>query len=261
MPTALVTGASTGLGKEFAELLAHDGIDLIITSSPRSTDTLVDVAEMLTAHHGVDVQTLSVDLSETGAAQCLYQKIADSERAVDYLVNSAGYGIVGRKLQDYDPDRFSRMLMLNVVALSELTMLFVPHMVRRRYGRILNVSSVAGYVVPHGLEAGYAASKAYVRSFSEALAGDLRGTGVTCTHVAPGPTRTEFFNTAGVENPMLETVMTNAPGVAAAGYRAMLAGKRAVLPGFASKAVRVASIISPSKLLTEKISASFVRSR
>ena len=110
-------------------------------------------------------------------------------------VNNAGVGILGLKVQDSDPDAVSRMVQLNVVTTTDLTLLYAGRMVKAGRGAILNVGSIAAYVIPHGLEAGYAASKAYVRSFSECVADDLRGTGVTCTHLAPGPTRTQFMST------------------------------------------------------------------
>lgn len=259
MPTALVTGASTGLGVEFARLFARDGIDLVITSTSRSTEELESVADDLRKSHSVDVFTISADLSEPAAAQQLYDDVAASGRTIDFLVNNAGYGILGVKLQDYDAQRFTRMLMLNVVALSELTALYAREMVKRGSGRILNVSSIAAYIIPHGLEAGYSASKAYVRSFSEAVSGDLRGTGVTCTHVAPGPTRTEFFDACELnDRSRLDAMMADAKSVAESGYRAMLAGRRSNIPGLLNKASRVGMALLPSKRLIEKISGAVI---
>jgi uncharacterized protein len=200
METALITGASSGLGEVFANLFAKDGINLVISASPRSEKKLQELATSLEKIYKITVTPITLDLSEQGAGKQLYDAVKSKNIQIDYLVNNAGYGIVGLKLQDYEPEIFKRMLQLNIMTLSELTMLYVPEMVQRKHGCVLNISSIAGYVVPHGLEAGYAASKAFVVSFSEAVAMDLEGTGVTCTHLAPGPTRTAFFTTAGLQN-------------------------------------------------------------
>ncbi|HSW13658.1 MAG TPA: SDR family oxidoreductase [Solimonas sp.] len=256
---ALITGASSGLGAEFARLFASDGVSLVLTSSPRSESALSELAGELRRSFGIEVFTLSVDLAREGAADEIRAYVRQQNIDIDYLVNNAGYGIVGLKMQDYDRETFLSMLRVNMMALSELTMLFLPGMVSRKRGAILNVSSIAGYVVPHGLEAGYAASKAYVVSLSEALADDLAGTGVTCTHLAPGPTRTNFFSTAGLENDRrLKSLYMSAPEVALAGYKAMKAGKPAVIPGLGNKFMTWAARLSPSRKLVARLSGRIV---
>lgn len=222
---ALVTGASTGLGVQFSHLFAVDGIDLAITSSPRSAARIEELADTLRA-----------------------------------LVNNAAFGIVGIPLQEYPPGDLARMIQVNVASLAELAEACVRDMVPRGSGRILNVSSISGYVVPHGVECGYAASKAFVVSFSECLAQDLKGTGVTCTHLAPGPTRTEFFDTAGLSDVRrLEPMMMDAETVARAGYAAMMAGKPACIPGVANKLMRTMMRFAPSRTVTARASGSAVR--
>jgi len=256
---ALVTGASTGLGEQFSHLFAADGIDVAITSSPRSAARLEELAATLRARYGVGVQTISIDLATPGSAAELYGAVA-AEGQVDYLVNNAAFGIVGIPLQQYQPGELARMVGVNVLTLAELTEACVRDMVARGSGRILNVSSISGYVVPHGVECGYAASKAFVVSFSECLAQDLKGTGVTCTHLAPGPTRTEFFDTAGLSDiARLEPMMMDADTVARAGYDAMMAGKPACIPGVVNKLMRTTMRFAPSRTFTAWASGRAVR--
>ena len=262
MTTALVTGASTGLGREFVKLFAADGVDVILVASTRSTSELEELADELRSRHAVAAHAISMDLAAAGAAHELDARVADLGVDVEHLVNNAGFGIVGLRIQDCDPEEVSRMIRLNVLTVTDLTMLHVPRMVKRGHGSILNVSSIAGYVVPHGLEAAYAASKAYIVSFSESVGHDLRGTGVTCTHLAPGPTRTEFFPTAGLlDDSRLGRAMMDAATVAAAGYAAMRAGRATVMPGLGTKAMRAAVALSPSKRLTGLVSGYFVTRR
>ena len=186
MTAALITGASTGIGRELASLFAADGVDVTVVSSERSAAELTALAAELRSRHGVRVDAITMDLSKPGAGAELVARVDELGVDVEYLVNNAGVGILGLKAQDSDPAAVSRMVQLNVVTTTDLTMLYVGRMVKAGRGAILNVSSVAAYIVPHGLEAAYAASKAFVRNFSESVADDLRGTGVTCTHLAPG---------------------------------------------------------------------------
>lgn len=262
MPTALITGASTGLGCEFAALFADDGDDVVVVSSPRSSEALGALAEELRARHAIRADAISIDLAAVGAARDLDARLDELGVEIEHLVNNAGFGIAGLRLQDCDPEAVSRLVRLNVQTLTDLTMLHLPRMVARGHGSVLNVSSLAAYVVPHGLEAVYAASKAYVMSFSESVAQDLRGTGVTCTHLAPGPTRTEFFTTAGLEDDgRMDGFAMDAASVARAGYEAMRAGRVAVMPGWANKVLRTAAVLSPSRRLTAATSGYFVARR
>lgn len=259
MTTALVTGASSGLGRELAGLFAADGIGLVVVSSERSSAQLAALADELRARHRVRVDTVTMDLAEPGAGAELVARVDDLGIDIDYLVNNAGVGILGLKIQESDPVAVSKMIQLNVVTLTDLTTLYATRMVKAGRGAILNISSIAAYVIPHGLEAGYAASKAYVRSFSEAVSADLHGTGVTCTHLAAGPTRTEFAHTAGVGDwSRLDRFIMDAAPVAQAGYAAMRAGKVTVMPGMGNKVMRVFAPLSPSRRLKAVISGYFV---
>lgn len=259
MATALVTGASTGLGRELAGLCAADGIDVVVVSSERSATQLSALADELRARHGVSVHPVTMDLARPGAGAELVARVDELGVGIEYLINNAGVGILGLKIQDSDPDAISKMIQLNVVTLTDLTTLYAARMVKAGRGAILNVSSIAAYVIPHGLEAGYSASKAYVRSFSEAVAADLHGTGVTCTHLAAGPTRTEFGRTAGMGDwSRLDRFIMDAAPVAAAGYAAMRAGKVTVMPGLGNKVMRAAAPLSPSRRLKAVVSGYFV---
>jgi short-subunit dehydrogenase len=256
---ALITGASTGIGRELASLFAADGVDVIVVSSNRSAAQLTALAEELRSRHGVRVDAITMDLSQPGAGTELVTRVDELGVDVEYLVNNAGVGILGLKTQDCDPDAISRMVQLKVVTLTDLTMLYIGRMVKAGHGAILNVSSVAAYVVPHGLEAAYAASKAFIRSFSESVAHDLRGTGVTCTHLAPGPVRTEFAATAGItDTSRLDRAFMDAAPVARAGYAAMRAGHVTVMPGLSTKLMRATATMSPSRRFTGLVSGYFV---
>ncbi|MGB3476994.1 MAG: SDR family NAD(P)-dependent oxidoreductase [Mycobacterium sp.] len=262
MPWALITGASSGIGEQFCHLFAVDGIDLAITSSPRSADLLSTLAQELRQRYSIAVEPISMDLATPDAAAELRARVHQGTDGgvVDFLVNNAAFGIVGIPLQRYDPADLTRMLQVNVMTLADLACAYAQEMVGRGAGRILNVSSVSGYVVPHGLECGYAASKAFVVSFSECLAQDLKGTGVTCTHLAPGPTRTNFFRAAGITNERWLRYMYMEPApVAQAGYKAMMAGKPACIPGIGNKAMRLAAKLAPSRTVMARASGMMIR--
>ena len=259
MTAALITGASTGIGRELARIFAADGVDVVVVSSERSVGELTALAEELRSGHGVRVHTITMDLAKPGAGAELVARVDELGVDVEYLVNNAGVGILGLTVQDCDPDAVSRMVQLNVVTTTDLTLLYAGRMVKAGRGAILNVGSIAAYVIPHGLEAGYAASKAFVRSFSECVADDLRGTGVTCTHLAPGPTRTQFTDTAGLgDTSRLDRYFMDAAPVAKAGYSAMRAGRVNVIPGIGTKIMRAMSALSPSRRFTGELSGRFV---
>ncbi|WP_248798166.1 SDR family NAD(P)-dependent oxidoreductase [Pseudomonas sp. MWU13-2105] len=257
MRYALITGASGGIGANLARLFARDDVGLVLCSSPRSRDKLDALVAELKALYRIDAYGLCEDLSLPGSADRLIKQVDALGVPIEFLVNSAGAGIVGLAYQSYDAVQLTAMLHLNVVTLSELTLHYVKPMIERGRGRVLNLSSSAGYVVPHGLEAAYAASKAYVISVSESLSHDLRGTGVTCTHLAPGPTRTNFYIAAGLvdERRMAKLGYSQPDEIASIGYQAMLAGRTAIMPGISNNIVTWLARISPSRTLTGNISA------
>lgn len=240
-PTALVTGASSGIGADLAGELARDGYDLVLAA--RNVEAMEKLAAALPAQSTI----MAANLSKPGAAAQLANEISGRGIEIDTLINNAGVGAVG-PLADTDPARISDMLEVNVVALTELTRALLPPMIRRKRGRVMLVASTAAFQ-PGPFMAVYYATKAYVLSFGEAIAWELRGSGVTVTTLCPGPTITNFAKSAHAENlalnksPMLK-VMSSAE-VARIGYEAMKAGRRVAITGFANRMTALSARFSP----------------
>lgn len=192
-PTTLITGASSGIGRAFAEQSAADGSDLVLVA--RRRERLEELAGAIRARHGVEVEVIPADLSEPNAGTRLVEAVTERNRTIDALINNAGLGAHG-DLAGGDPAGAMTQIAVNIAALTELTALLLPGMVERGAGDIINVASTAAYQpVPH--MAVYAASKAYVLSFTRALWAETRGTGVRVLAICPGATDTEFFDIAG----------------------------------------------------------------
>jgi uncharacterized protein len=239
---AIVTGASGGLGLEFAKLLAGDGYDLVLVA--RSADRLDALANELRSQHHVNVEVIALDLGVPEAAARVVERVP----SCDILVNNAGFASNGL-FDTIPPARVREELLLDVVTLTELTRSYLPAMRERRSGRILNVASTAGFL-PGPFMAVYYASKAYVLSFSQALAEELRGSGVTVTALAPGATATGFADRADVAKTLLFRLPTaDAVTVATAGYRGMMAGKDLVIPGFPNQLLALLIRFTPRRLL------------
>jgi short-subunit dehydrogenase len=249
-PVALVTGASAGIGKELARRFARGGHDLILTA--RRAGELHALAGELRAA-GVGARVVPADLSDPAAPRRLFDEVAAAGLTVDVLVNNAGFGVYG-PFAAADPDRLLAMVRVNVLALTELTRLYIPGMVARGRGRVLNVASTAAFQ-PGPLMAGYYATKAYVLSLSEALAHELRGTGVTVTCLCPGPTRTEFASAAAAEGSKLfdSPNVADAAPVADAGYRATMRGQRLVIPGLLNRLGAFGARLMPRPLMLRVI--------
>jgi short-subunit dehydrogenase len=247
MATALITGASAGLGLEYARLFAADKHDLVLVA--RRKDRLDALAAELAAAHGVKVHVVAADLMEPAAAQQIVDAVAALGVEVEYLVNNAGFGTNGT-FWELDAAKERGMIEVNITALVVLTRAFLPGMVQRKRGRVLNIGSTAGFQ-PGPYMAGYYASKAFVNSFTEGLAYELRGTGVTATVSCPGATATEFALVAGNENSKLFKMgAMTAAEVAADGYRAMMAGSPMVVHGLKNKFSAWSVRLSPRALVT-----------
>ena len=223
--TALITGASSGIGKELATIHAERGGNLILVA--RSKDKLNELKAELEKKHEVQVTIIPKDLSLIGAAKELYNEIQSLDIQVDYLMNNAGFGLVG-KFHELPWERQMQMINLNMIALTELTYLFLQEMVPRNNGKILNTSSTAG-LIPGPLQAVYYASKAYVSSFSNAIAEELHDKNITVTALLPGATETGFAKTSGVDKTAIYSNPASARSVAEDGYNAMIKGKLDVI--------------------------------
>ncbi len=249
--TALITGASAGLGLELARLAARDGCDLVLVA--RRRERLEALGTELRAAHGVGVTVLDGDLARPAAAQTIAERVEAAGLAIDVLINNAGFGTLG-PFAESDRARQLEMIDVNVRALVELTHRFLPGMLARRKGRILNLASVAGFA-PGPYMATYYASKAFVLSFTEGLATELRGTGVTATASCPGPTATEFGDVAGGSRTKLFRHLAGAEKVARHAYRAMLAGDVVAIPGVMNELLAQSARIGP-RALVRRIAAS-----
>lgn len=194
-PLTLITGASSGIGKVFAERFAREKHDLVVVA--RRKTELEALAEHLNRAHGVQVHVIPLDLSAPHAAQTLFEEVQKRGLEVDGLINNAGFGIHGL-CAEMTPEELERMLTVNITVLTLLTRLFLPGMIARRRGTVLNVSSTAAFQ-PIPYFAAYAATKAYVLSFTEGLAEEVRPHGIQVVALCPGPTRTGFMGTAGVK--------------------------------------------------------------
>jgi len=242
MPTALITGASGGIGLELARIFAEQGFALVLVA--RNRERLEEIAVELKP---TPVQVLAKDLALVGAAEGIYREIPK----VDVLVNNAGYGVYGPFVKTPLDDELG-MLQLNMTALVVLTKLYLPAMVAAKNGKILNVASTAAFQ-PGPLMALYYATKAFVLSFSEAIGNELEGTGVTVTALCPGPTATGFQARTKLEKSRLIKRMKvmDARTVAEAGYRGLMAGKPVVIPGLMNKLLAQSVRFSPRVLVTK----------
>jgi short-subunit dehydrogenase len=241
---ALITGASGGIGAELAKLCAADGYSPILVA--RRADELQELAASLSKTQGVAARALAADLSDPSAPQSIFD--ATRRDTVEILINNAGFGLRGA-FAETDWQAEQRMIEVNIIALTHLTKLYLPDMLRRRSGRILNVASTAAYV-PGPFMAFYYASKAFVRSFSEAVADEVKGSGVTVTVLCPGPTRTSFFESAGItDSNLLKGSSMNASEVARIGYQAMMAGKVEVIAGARNRWMMLGTRLAPRTML------------
>lgn len=244
--TALITGASSGLGREFARLFAAAGYDIVLVA--RRRQELDALAAELPPRHGIRARVLVEDLADPMAPSRIFDHLKSEDVQISMLVNNAGFGekgsfaVLGEKRQ-------MDMLQVNIAALTHLTRLFLPGMLGRRQGRILNVASTAAFL-PGPNMAVYFATKAFVLSFSEAIAEEVRGGGVTVTCLCPGPTETGFAAAAHMEDSLLFKLGTmKAAEVAEAGFDGMMQGRRLIVPGWKNKISAASVRFSPRGLV------------
>jgi uncharacterized protein len=243
---ALVTGASSGLGVDFARELAGHGARLVIVA--RREDALKKLQDEIKTKYGVEVMTVALDLSSPSAPQALFDLVKQNKLQVDVLVNNAGFGVYGNEL-DIPWEKTNQMLQLDIVALTHMTKVFARDMVKRGHGYILQVASIGAYQ-PSPTYAAYSAAKAYVLSFGEALNYELRGTGVSCTVVSPGVTETEFLIVSGQKrNWFHNATMMKSADVARIGVNAMLRRRYSVVTGFLNWLMTFSARFTPRPML------------
>ena len=225
--TALITGASSGLGKALAEIHAQHGGDLVIVA--RSVDRLNALKQNLEKNHGVSVYVLPKDLSKIDVAEEIYDELRRENIQVDYLINNAGLGGQGY-FHERSMEQDMNLIMVDIVALTKLTKLFLRDFVKRGSGKILNVSSTAALMPAGPLQAVYYAAKSYVTALSDGIWQEIQGTGVTITTLMPGGMDTGFAKASNLENTVLAKAMTFTPEIVAQdGYEAMLRGDMEVV--------------------------------
>jgi short-subunit dehydrogenase len=249
--TALITGASTGIGAELAWLFAADKHDVVLVA--RRRDKLDALASEIQAKHSVSAHVIVDDLGSPGAAERIVKELGTRGIEIEFLVNNAGFGSTGA-FAEAELARELEMVQVNIVALVQLARLLLPPMIARKSGRILNIGSTAGFL-PGPFMAVYYASKAFVNSFTEALAVELASTGVTATVSCPGATATEFAQVAGNDtSPLFKSGVMTAREVAEDAYRAMMHGEAMTISGFKNK-MRIASLRFAPRGLARKIAA------
>lgn len=252
MSTAVITGASSGIGYEFAKILAQKQYQLVLIA--RNLDRLNDIKQEFEKNFGNSVILIPADLSLENVAEGIVKEIKYRQLNVEILVNNAGFGYGGYYIQ-HPWENEKDMIQVNIKSLSQLTKLILPLMIEKKNGRICNVASTAAFY-PGPLMAVYYASKAYVLSYSEALANELKKTGVTVTCLCPGPTATNFQVVAGVDKKRLfrTSNMATAREVAEFGYQAMMRGQTLAIPGKMNN-----FLLFMSRFISRRTATGFVR--
>ncbi len=242
----VITGASSGIGEALAHLFAREQQTLVLVA--RRKDKLEGLAKALNSKYSVKVHVIALDLQQMGAAAQLMNEVSNLKLTVDTLVNNAGFG-VSAPFAKSDASQTSGMMQLNMVALTELTHMVLPMMLERGHGRIMNIASVVAFQ-PCPYFAVYAATKAYVLSFTEALAEEMRGRGILVTAVCPGSTATEFHDVAHTKGSLLTQIQDTAETVAEEGYKALNNGKSVVVTGLMNKPLPLVNRLVPRKAMT-----------
>lgn len=245
--TVLITGASNGLGVEFAKIHAAKGDNLVLVA--RGKDKMNLLKAEIEKRHNVSVLVIGRDLSEPAAAKTIFNELKTQKIKVDYLINNAGFGDFGN-FEKSNWEKQLQMINLNITALAYFTHLFLPDMIKNKYGKIMNVASTAAFQPGPSMSV-YFATKAFVLSFSEAIANELKGTDVTVTALCPGATATGFKTAASLDNSNLfKGTIATSKSVADFGYKAMMKGKTVVIHGLMNKIMVFSVRFAPRKLVT-----------
>lgn len=247
---ALVTGASGGIGLELAKVFAREGYNLVLVA--RSGGKLNELAVQVGGQYGIQTSVIAKDLAQPSAPDELFREVESAGIAVDALVNNAGFASYGR-LAEADVQSQLQMMQLNMVTLTHLTRLFLPGMIARRSGKIMNVASTAAFA-PGPLMAVYYATKAYVLSFSEAVAEEVRDQGVTVAALCPGPTESGFQERAAMqESKLVQNGLMSSTVVAEAGYKGLMAGKTVIIPGMTNKIGALLPRFTPRRMTARMV--------
>jgi short-subunit dehydrogenase len=241
--TALITGASSGIGLELARMFASDKHNLVLVA--RSGDKLLQLSEELKKAHDVKAMVIIADLSKVDATENIYRKLKLENISIDFLVNNAGFGDFGFFVES-DWNKTEQMINLNITSLTHLTRLFLPQMVKNRFGKVLNLASTAAFQ-PGPLMSVYYATKAYVLHFSEAINNELKRTGVSVTALCPGATESGFQAASNMEESKLVKgrKLPTSKEVAEYGYKAMMRGRPVAIPGVMNKLLTMAPRFTP----------------
>lgn len=251
MKTALITGASNGIGKEFAKIFAKQGYNLVLVA--RSVDKLEQISIEFENRYDIKVTNLPIDLSQPNIATKLYSEINNRKISVDILINNAGIGDYG-KFVDAELSKTIKMINLNITTLTEVTLLFVKAMQSKNSGKILNIASTASFQPVPNFSV-YAATKSYVLNFTEALHYELKNTGISVSVLCPGPTATGFEKAASMqESKLFKSGVMDAEIVAKIGYKGVMKNQMTIIPGFKNRVMAFFSNISPSRNLLVWIS-------
>ena len=248
---ALITGASTGIGKELSIIHAKKGGDLVIVA--RSENKLMQLKQELEKQYQIKVEVITKDLSNVNAPKEIYKEVKEKGIEIDYLINNAGFGALG-KFHELDLEKQISMINLNIIALTTLTHLFLKDFVKKNSGKILNTSSTASFM-PGPLQTVYFATKAYVTFFSNALSEELHDTNITVTNLMPGATESEFGATSGMDKTEMFQKPVSASSVAIDGYNGMLNGKLDVVSGLTTMQKIMMRMIpfTPKKMVLKQV--------
>ncbi|RZS92558.1 SDR family NAD(P)-dependent oxidoreductase [Aquimarina brevivitae] len=249
MNTALITGASSGIGLELAIVFARHNINLVLVA--RSEEKLQKIKATLESEYPIAVFLIIKDLTKPDAAKEVFETTTSNEITVDYLVNNAGFGDFG-KFSENDWEKEKAMIDLNIIALTQLTKLYLPSMLSHNNGKILNVASVAAFM-PGPLMAIYYATKAFVLHFSEAIANELNDTNITVTALCPGATKSSFSEVANMKDSKLfkSSNLPSSKTVAEYGYKAMMKGKTVAVHGWKNKLLLFTTRFIPRTIVTK----------